>query len=184
MNVTLDGEPLSVHSKYGKVIDNCDGTYHAIVTQVQSGYRTFYVSMGPDDGNLNFVAGEVRGVGGFGANAGFYQVLTYSGPTADADVSFERIDDQTSVGSTGLGSPSGTFRVGETLRATVSPKDAHGNFQVRLGAFPNTGALFAHTRLTLCFYKNRITKPGRKTGCECARRLTGFTRLSSCLPQR
>ena len=81
VNVTLDGERLSATNKAaGRVVDNCDGTYDAEVTQFEAGYHTFYVSMGPDDENLNFVDGEIRGVGGFGANAGYYEVFVYSGP--------------------------------------------------------------------------------------------------------
>ena len=128
VNVTLDGIPLSPSNPSGQLIDNCDGTYSAIVTQFKSGYRTFYVSMGPDDENLNFVDGEIRGVGGFGANAGFYELLVYSGPTADADVFFTGIEE----GSGNLvfyETPPTTYRIGETLRAFVYPKDAHGNFQ-------------------------------------------------------
>jgi len=117
VNVTLDGDPLSATNKHGRVVDNCDGTYDAEVTQFVSGYHTFYVSMGPDDENLNFVDGEIRGVGGFGANAGFYEVLVYSGPTADVDVEY-------------LGKAAeGVARVGETLTMRVFPKDAHGNKQ-------------------------------------------------------
>ena len=117
VNVTLDGDTLSATNTHGRVVDNCDGTYDAEVTQFVSGYHTFYVSMGPDDENLNFVDGEIRGVGGFGANAGFYEVLVYSGPTADVDVAY-------------LGKAAeGVARVGETLTMRVFPKDAHGNKQ-------------------------------------------------------
>jgi hypothetical protein len=118
VNVTLDGERLSATNRaVGRVVDNCDGTYDAEVTQFEAGYHTFYVSMGPDDENLNFVDGEIRGVGGFGANAGFYEVLVYSGPTADVDVEY-------------LGKAAeGVARVGETLTMRVFPKDAHGNKQ-------------------------------------------------------
>ena len=118
VNVTLDGERLSATNKAaGRVVDNCDGTYDAEVTQFEAGYHTFYVSMGPDDENLNFVDGEIRGVGGFGANAGYYEVFVYSGPTADVQVEY-------------LGKAAeGVARVGETLKMRVFPTDAHGNKQ-------------------------------------------------------
>jgi hypothetical protein len=118
VNVTLDGERLSATNKaVGRVVDNCDGTYDAEVTQFEAGYHTFYVSMGPDDENLNFVDGEIRGVGGFGANAGYYEVFVYSGPTADVQVEY-------------LGKAAeGVARVGETLKMRVFPTDAHGNKQ-------------------------------------------------------
>ena len=118
VNVTLDGERLSATNRaVGRVVDNCDGTYDAEVTQFEAGYHTFYVSMGPDDENLNFVDGEIRGVGGFGANAGYYEVFVYSGPTADVQVEY-------------LGKAAeGVARVGETLKMRVFPTDAHGNKQ-------------------------------------------------------
>ena len=117
VNVTLDGEPLGEDSAHGRLVDNCDGTYDAEVTQFAAGRHTFYVSMGPDDENLNFVDGEIRGVGGFGANAGYYETLVYSGPTADVRVEY-------------LGKAAeGVARVGEKLRMRVFPEDAHGNGQ-------------------------------------------------------
>ena len=107
-------------------MDNCNGTYTAFVTQFVTGAHQFHVVLGPDDDNPNFLDGERRGVGGVGSVSGYFDLLVYSGRTADADVAYAGVAEL------------GQAHVGDEILARVYPRDAHGNKQ-DYRVFPHDG---------------------------------------------
>ena len=141
VSVELDGAPLNetvvVESsgsgsgsgslaRAGHLVDNCNGTYTAFVTQFVTGAHRFHVVLGPDDDNPNFLDGERRGVGGVGSVSGYFDLLVYSGRTADADVAYAGVAEL------------GQAHVGDEILARVYPRDAHGNKQ-DYRVFPHDG---------------------------------------------
>ena len=117
VQVILDDIPMT--GENGKVVDNCNGTYTAIVTHRVAGPHRFqtFLGPGPVGANPNFPNESPRGLGGVGFEAGLVTVTVYSSRTAAADVVY-RFEAAKGVGHSGV-----------PTEALIYPKDAFGNKQ-------------------------------------------------------